>query len=88
MGWASGSCADIAVCGYCDGGACYQGDVAVKVNLANMLDQAAHAIDPKLDKGAYAFMLREVAGHIRDVRSGVHTIEEFQDAYMLRKDAE
>ncbi len=58
----------------------------MKVNLAGLLTQAAQCIDPEKDTHAYAHMLEEVARHIRDVRAGKHTLDEFADAYCLRPD--
>lgn len=55
----------------------------MRVNACNMLRQAAKAIDPKRDHGAYAFMLEELAEHLGQVRDGQHTWAEFSDAYCL-----
>ena len=55
----------------------------MRVNLANLLRQAAATIDPDKDTGAYAFMLGEVADHIDDVRAGKHSIAEFTDHYCM-----
>lgn len=56
----------------------------MKINLAGLARQAANAIDPKRDHGAYACCLEELAAHIEDVRAGRHTLEEFADYYMIR----
>ena len=53
----------------------------MRCSLTGLLSQAAKAIDPKRDHGAYAYMLGEVAEHIRDVQSGKHTLQEFADFY-------
>jgi hypothetical protein len=54
----------------------------MKENLANLLRQAAAAIDPKRDAGAYAYMLGEVADHVDAVKAGKHTLAEFAAHYM------
>ena len=59
----------------------------MRCNSAHMLEQAARAIDPKRDHGAYAFSLEELAGHIRQVRAGTATLEQFADFYMIRPEA-
>jgi hypothetical protein len=54
----------------------------MKTNLIGLLTQAAACIDPAKDTGAYAYMLgEEVVGHLRDVKAGKHTIEEFAEFY-------
>lgn len=55
----------------------------MRVNAVNMLRQAANAIDPDKDHGAYEFMLGELSGHLAMVRDGQHTWEEFAEAYCL-----
>lgn len=56
----------------------------MRINLPNLLMQAADVIEHrKRDEGAYAFMLSEVASHLRDVRDGRHTWAEFAEAYCL-----
>lgn len=55
----------------------------MKVNLAGLAEQAARVIDPKKDRGAYRFMLEELAEHIRAVRAGEHTLAEFAEYYGL-----
>jgi hypothetical protein len=56
----------------------------MKVNLANLLRQAAACIDPEKDTGAYAYMLaEEVAEHIDGVRAGTFTVEQFAEHYCL-----
>ncbi len=55
----------------------------MKINAVNMLRQAARAIYPKRDRGAYAFMLEELAEHLEQVRDGQHTWDEFAQAYCL-----
>lgn len=55
-----------------------------RCNSAHMLEQAASAIDPKRYSGAYAFALEELAGHIRQVRAGTVTLDQFADFYMIR----
>ena len=59
----------------------------MKCDLANALRQASRAIDPKLDRSAYAYLLEEIAEHVDDVRSGKHTLEEFADFYKLKETA-
>lgn len=59
----------------------------MKCNSAHMLEQTASAIDPKRDTGAYAFALGELAGHIRQVRAGTATLDQFADFYMIRPEA-
>jgi len=45
--------------------------IDMPVNLENLLRQAATCIDPKKDRGAYAYMIgEEVADHIAQERSG------------------
>lgn len=56
----------------------------MKCNLAGLLDQAARCIDPERDTGAYAYALREVAEHVRGVRKGDFTLDEFADFYKVR----
>lgn len=56
----------------------------MKIDLANMLRQARGAIDPKRDHGDYAFMLEELESHVRLVREGKATLDEFADLYMIR----
>lgn len=58
----------------------------MRCNLANLLRQAAAKIDPKRDTMAYAYMLREVADHITDVREGRHTLDEFAEAYCMKRE--
>jgi hypothetical protein len=60
----------------------------VRCDLANMLRQARQAIDPKRDHGAYAFALEELEKHVRQVRDGSATLDEFADFYMVRPAAE
>lgn len=55
----------------------------MRVNAVNMLRQAAQAIDPRKDDGAYVFMLDEFSQHLAMVRDGLHTWEEFAQAYCL-----
>lgn len=55
----------------------------MRCNAINMLRQAADAIDPRKDDGAYAFMLGEIADHLGQVRDGLHTWEEFAELYCL-----
>lgn len=57
-----------------------------RCNSAHMLEQASRAINPKRDEGAYAFALEELASHIRQVRDGTTTLDEFADFYMIRPD--
>ena len=56
----------------------------MRCNSANMLMQASRAIDPETDRGAYAFALEEMAGHIKQVRDGSVSLDEFADFYMIR----
>ncbi len=55
----------------------------MKVNITGLLRGAVRSIDPELDKGAYAFMLEELIGHIEAVRAGEHSLEEFADFYCM-----
>jgi hypothetical protein len=59
----------------------------MRCNSANMLMQASRAIDPEKDVYAYAFALEDMAGHIRQVRAGTVTLDEFADFYMIRPEA-
>jgi hypothetical protein len=56
----------------------------MKVNLTGLLRQAAAAIPPKRDHGAYAYMLGELADHVQMVRDGKATLDEFADLYRIR----
>lgn len=56
-------------------------------NSANMLRQAANAIDPKKDRFGYAFSLEELARHIDQVREGTVSLDEFTAFYMIRPDS-
>lgn len=53
----------------------------MKANLAHLLRQAADAINPRKDHGAYAYMLEQVADHIDEVKAGNHTLGEFAEFY-------
>lgn len=56
----------------------------MRINLPNLLMQAADVIqNRKRDDGAYAFMLEEVAAHLKQVRDGEHSWDEFAEAYCL-----
>lgn len=55
----------------------------MRVNAVNMLRQAARAIDPERDVGAYGFMLEELSQHLAMVRDGQHTWDEFAEVYCL-----
>lgn len=55
----------------------------MKINLASLARNAAEAIDPKRDRGAYAFVLEELAGHVEMVRSGKATLAQFAALYMI-----
>lgn len=56
----------------------------MRVNVIGLLNQAADCIEhQRADDGAYAYMLGELAGHLRDVRDGKHTWDEFAEAYCL-----
>lgn len=57
----------------------------MNINLAGLLRQAANAVDPKRDHGAYAFALREVADHLDGVSRGEHTLADFAECYGLRR---
>ena len=64
------------------------GKRTMPVNLENLLRQAATCIDPKKDKGAYAYMIgEEVADHIAQVRSGEIPLDAFAEHYGLIKQA-
>lgn len=56
----------------------------MRCDLANLLRQARNAIDPERDHYAYAFALEELEGHVRMVRDGSATLDEFADFYMVR----
>lgn len=56
----------------------------MRCDSANMLRQAANAIDPKKDRFGYAFSLEELARHIKQVRDGSATLDELADFYMIR----
>lgn len=56
----------------------------MKCDLANMLRHARQAIDPSRDHGAYAFALEQLEDHVRQVRAGTATLDQFADLYMLR----
>ncbi|MDB5707819.1 MAG: hypothetical protein JWN66_4935 [Sphingomonas bacterium] len=53
-------------------------------NLAGLARNAADCISPRKDRGAYAFMLQELAGHVDQVRAGAVSLDEFADYYKLR----
>lgn len=55
----------------------------MKTNLSGLLRNAAAIIDPRKDRGAYAFMLEEVADHIDAVRKGNHSLAEFAEFYCM-----
>ncbi|WP_416464014.1 hypothetical protein [Sphingomonas sp. VDB2] len=55
----------------------------MRCNAINMLRQAARAIDPRKDVGAYAFCLGEMAQHLQQVRDGQFQWEDFAEAYCL-----
>lgn len=59
----------------------------MRCDIANMLKRAAKCVDPKRDYGAYAFMLEELEGHVRQVRDGTVSLDEFADFYMIRPEA-
>ncbi len=56
----------------------------MKCDLANMLKHARACINPKKDFGAYAFSLEQLEDHVRDVRNGNASLDEFADFYMIR----
>jgi hypothetical protein len=56
----------------------------MKCDLSHLLRQASEAINPRKDRGAYAYMLNEVADHIDEVKAGKHTLDEFADFYLVR----
>ena len=55
----------------------------MKIDLANLLRNAATTINPRKDHGGYTYMLGEIADHIDDVRAGRHSVAEFADYYGL-----
>lgn len=57
----------------------------MKCDLANMLRGAQSCIDPKRDRFGYEFTLNELEQHVRQVRDGTVTLDEFADFYMIRK---
>ena len=59
----------------------------MKTNLENMLRNASQAINPRKDKGSYAYMLTQVADHIAQVRDGSATLAEFAEFYMMTEGA-
>ncbi len=60
----------------------------MNVNLSGLLRQAAAVVNPKKDRGAYAYMLGEVADHIDAVREGRITLDQLADHYIIRPKAE
>jgi hypothetical protein len=59
----------------------------MRCDLANMLRQARNAIDPEQDRYGYAAALEDLEGHVRQVRDGSATLDEFADFYMIRPQA-
>lgn len=59
----------------------------MRCDAANMLRQAANAINPETDRYAYACALEDMADHIQQVRSGEVPIEEFTRFYMIEPEA-
>jgi len=61
----------------------------MRVNLANLLKQAAAAIDPEKDHGAYAWMLgEEIPRLLGEVKAGQHTPQEFAEAFCFAPEKE
>jgi hypothetical protein len=58
-------------------------EAVMRVNVINMLRQAADCINPKDDRWGYSFKLGELADHLAGVRDGEHTWAEFAEAYCL-----
>ena len=56
----------------------------MKCDLANMLRQARQCIDPKRDQYGYGFSLEQLEDHVRQVRDGSVTLDDFADFYMIR----
>lgn len=56
-----------------------------RCDSANVLRNAAAMINTKRDYGSYAFVLKEMAGHIDQVRRGEVTLDEFTRFYMIEK---
>jgi hypothetical protein len=56
----------------------------MKCDLANLLRQASSAINPRNDRGGYAYMLEQVADHIDDVKFGRHSLTEFAEFYKIK----
>lgn len=55
----------------------------MRVNITGLLRSARSLIHEDEDRGAYAYMLEELIGHIEAVRKGEHTLEEFADFYCM-----
>ena len=55
----------------------------MKVNITGLLRGIQSAVDPDKDKGAYAYAVDELIGHIDDVRTGLVTLKEFTDFYCI-----
>jgi len=55
----------------------------MKINLVGLATQAAAAIPGKRDHGGYAFMLEQLADHVRAVRRGEATLADFANLYGL-----
>lgn len=60
----------------------------MRCDLANMLRQARATIDPEQDRWGYAAALEDLEDHVRGVRDGKHTLDEFADFYMIRPEQE
>lgn len=60
----------------------------MKCDLANMLRQTRQAIDHERDRWGYAAALEDLEDHVRMVRKGEATLDEFADFYMIRPKAE
>lgn len=57
----------------------------MRVDLEGLIANVAAAL-PKGQRDYYKFALEEVLGHIKDVVSGKHTVEEFAKHYCLKPD--
>lgn len=55
----------------------------MKTNLSDLLRNAAEAINPRKDHGAYAYMLGEIADHVDMVRADPDNLGQFCRIYDL-----
>lgn len=59
-----------------------------RCDSAHMMRNAAKCINPKKDRGAYSFMLEEMAGHIEQVRKGEVSLAGFARFYMIQPEGD